>query len=632
MCGFVGVVRAPGRRVEERELAPLVELLRRRGPDGTGIVVDRELGIASTRLAIQGGREGDQPLRSRDGRFVLAYNGELFSSHRRALRGSLRAEGAGEVRVSSDTELLLAWLAHRLVDRRPGSAVPASAFEPLRGGMYAFALADLALREVVLHSDGGVKPLYVMASPERGETWFASTMGPLHRAIAGPRRLDVDELAWRVVCPSPRRPLARGPAEIEEVVGRTLLLGSGTAGRVTALWPRLEVGGTGGPGPAIDEVREAYAESAREAGELEGPVTVFLSGGLDSAGVAAWCGRRDALALTGRFLPAGGPFDEAEDARAVASAHGLTHEVVDIADRDLLLDLPAVVEALEEPLGGPGSLPLYRLAARARAHGRVALSGTGGDERFGGYVRLALALGRAGPWTAGYEGLAARLEACGADPRRRWLAAVDRGGDLIPWLDPDFSAALPTASARAEVFLTLFGAGPAPTPETAARALVTAELGTTLRMLLHVEDRVTMAHSLESRPVPCLGRAPEVAARLADLWLVGPDGEPKRALRAALEGRIPEAVRANRRKRGFPTPFHRAATGEGRDLAEGILSSARFRERGWWDVGACRRLLDTVRPDHDRALFTILSLETWARRFLDGPSLEAAAATRERPA
>ena len=147
-------------------------------------------------------------------------------------------------------------------------------------------------------------------------------------------------------------------------------------------------------------------------------------------------------------------------------------------------------------------------------------------------------------------------------------------------------------------------------------------------MLLEVEDRVTMALALESRPVPCLGRVPAVAARLPESWLVGPDGEGKRALRAALAGRIPEAVRTDRAKRGFPTPFHRAATGAGRDVAEGVLASARFRERGWWNVAACRGLLDEDRPAHDRALWTILSYETWARRFLDGDALTAPGAPR----
>jgi asparagine synthase (glutamine-hydrolysing) len=148
--------------------------------------------------------------------------------------------------------------------------------------------------------------------------------------------------------------------------------------------------------------------------------------------------------------------------------------------------------------------------------------------------------------------------------------------------------------------------------------LARAEAATTLPMLLEVEDRVTMWHGLECRPVPSLGRVRSVAARLSEDALVGRDGEGKRVLREALRGAIPEPVRTNPAKRGFPTPFHRAACGAGRDVADAILSDRRFAERGWWDVARCRGLLGADRPAHDRALFAVLALETWARLFLDG--------------
>jgi asparagine synthase (glutamine-hydrolysing) len=186
--------------------------------------------------------------------------------------------------------------------------------------------------------------------------------------------------------------------------------------------------------------------------------------------------------------------------------------------------------------------------------------------------------------------------------------------------EPGFRASLPLAAARAAARAAAFPSGAGGDP---ARALAAAERRTTLPMLLRVEDRVTMALGLESRPVPCLHRVPGVASRLPGDLLVGPDGEGKRALREAARGLVPEAVRTRREKRGFPTPFLRAARGEGRDLAEALLTDRRARERGWWDVAACRRLLDAARdeaprPAHDRSLFAVLLLETWARAFLDG--------------
>jgi asparagine synthase (glutamine-hydrolysing) len=627
VCGFVGVVRSAARGpVRAAELEALVGWVEDRGPDGWGVLADGGLGLLASRLAIQGGRESDQPLRSADGRFVLAYNGELFASHRRRLRGALRTEGAGEPRVGSDTGLLLAWLEHRLRDRDAGDPFPPDAVSPLAGGMYAFALLDLATREAILHDDGAVKPLHVAASEARGETWFASTQAPLLAVAGGPRSLDEAELAARLVGGFGDGPLCRAALAPRELAGDVVLVAERDAAR-----PRRVHGParTGGGAPAdVKDLSRAFAEAAREAGEVAGPVSLFLSGGLDSAAVAAGCGRHDALALTGRFGPAGGPFDETEGAAAVAASLGLRHEVVDLSDGDLLADLADVVEALEEPVGGPGSLALHRMALRARAHGRVALSGTGGDERLGGYARVAIALGRDGAWTRGYEGLARRMDAAGPDPRARWLASVDRSPDLLPWLSRDLAARLPVEAARRRLFDRLFGEGSGADAVEPARALVRAEEATTLRTLLRVEDRVTMAVALESRPVPCLGAVPEVAARLPAEWLVGPDGEGKRALRAALHGAVPETVRTDPRKRGFPTPFDRAARGVGRAAAEALLDDPRTKARGWWDVPACRRLLADASPreGHDRALFAVLALETWARRFLDGEAFSRRAA------
>jgi asparagine synthetase B (glutamine-hydrolysing) len=145
-----------------------------------------------------------------------------------------------------------------------------------------------------------------------------------------------------------------------------------------------------------------------------------------------------------------------------------------------------------------------------------------------------------------------------------------------------------------------------------------AEVEGTLAGLLQVEDRLAAAWGREARPVFCLGDLPEASLALPEDEVLGPDGEGKRALRAVLLGRIPEAVRLERRKRGFPTPFARAACGAGRERAQALLADQRFAARGWWDVARCRALLDEARPLHDRALFALLAVETWARLYLDG--------------
>ncbi|MDA1195725.1 MAG: asparagine synthase-related protein [Planctomycetota bacterium] len=588
MCGFVGVLQSRARGpVSAQTLRALLPLIRHRGPDQEGVYVSGGFGVAATRLRVRGGAEGDQPVVA--GGRALAFNGEIL----------FQTAGVPAAGSQCDTPELLAF------DGEFG--------ELLDGNMGALVRFDPADRRLDLARDAlGVKPLYV-AELDDGTVWFASEMRALLASV--PAQADPDGLAELLHF---HRPRARLPlAGVRELPrGVTTSYGVDAQGYRASVQPPVSAPRPAAPRfVAVDapsSVRAAWTAAARAAADVDGPVSLLLSGGLDSAAVAAWAGRDDLLCLTGRFGPEGGAFDESAEAASVAAHLGLPHEIVDLRDEDLVSDLPAVVRALELPIAGPGSLALWRMAQRARAHGRVVLTGTGGDELFGGYARVALVAGRAGPWTRGYEPLRARIEQAGADPAGRMRAAFDRSADLQPLLDPAFVR-------------TLGWPVTAPLLEDASllRSMLWEERNGTLRSLLHVEDRVLMAHGLEGRPVGCLGELPAVAAALPDAWLVGPDGEGKRALRAALAGAIPEAVRTDVRKRGFPTPFARAARGAGREQVLDWLHERRFVQRGWWNVDACRALLDAETPAWDRALFAVLSWEWWARWVLDGDALRA---------
>jgi asparagine synthase (glutamine-hydrolysing) len=616
MCGFVGVARSAARGpVARDELERLLPLLAHRGPDGGGALARGGVGLAATRLAVQGDDQGAQPLLSPSGRVALAFNGEVLASGQRALRRALKDAGAAPpAPAAGDSALLLALLTHALEhDGGLSSPLAQQALEVVARGMGALALLDLATgRALLLRDRLGVKPLATFEG-RPGETWFASELEPLLH-VRGAGGLDLAALASlaRTQRPGLALPLT-GLRHLPP--GTSLLLGpDGSAERASVGAPLLPRRRPAAEAEAARrELAAALAGAAREAARVDGPASLFLSGGLDSAAAAAAAGRRDVLALTGRFEPHGGPDDESASAAAVAAWLGLAHEVVDLSTASLLDDLPDVVRALELPLAGPGSLALWRMSARARAHGRVVLTGTGGDELLGGYARTALALGRAGPWTEGYEGLAARLRAL-PDAAARRAAAQDRGGDLLPLLDPDFRAALARAEAPEPP-------GAPPGWEGELDQALWPEVHGTLPALLHVEDRVTMAHGLEGRPVFCLGALPDAALALPPEEVVGADGEGKRALRRLLVGRVPARVLDDRRKRGFPTPFAAAARGAGRARVLALFTERRFVERGWWDAAACRALLDEARPAHDRALFALLSWEHWARLYVDGDVL-----------
>ncbi len=629
MCGFVAVARDPAAGpVTAAELVPLLARLRHRGPDGAGLVVVRGVGLAAARLAIQGDARGDQPVGGAEGRLAVAFNGELFARAARALRAWLTGRGLGAPPPEAgDTALLAAALAADVGAEGLGGAGTRAAAEAVRAsGMGAMVAADLVRGTLWCVRDPlGVKPLAVGRPAGAREVWCASELTPL---------LCVPGLAPRLSVPGLAPLYGRAALHAQTPFAGLALLGPGSSlalepGRPEPGWPepgRPEPGRPGhgstpepAPGRAAAEagLARALAATASEAAGGDAPATLFLSGGLDSAAVAAFAGRADLRALTGRFAPAGGAFDESAAAGEVARQLGLAHEVLDLSDADLLDDLSAVVRALELPVAGPGSLALWRLARHARRQGRIVLTGTGGDELLGGYARLALALGREGPWTRGYEPLAGRLRAV-VGPGERLRAALDRRGDLAPLLDPGWRATLEAQHRAWEEAEP--GPGADEPWDTALRLEV---FGGTLPTLLHVEDRVLMAHGLEGRPVPCLGDVPAAALALPASCRVGPDGEGKPVLRALLRGRIPEAVRSERVKRGFPTPFARAAVGAGRAVAAALLDDRRFLERGWWDVAACRALLSERRPGHDRALFALLSWETWARLFLDGDALAA---------
>jgi asparagine synthase (glutamine-hydrolysing) len=638
MCGFVGVVGSSASGAEIREqLEALLPDLNHRGPDGSGIVVGNGLALAATRLRIQGDARSNQPAVSADGRIAVAFNGELFDCEQEVLRGRLSTSRAAVPTADAgDTALLAAFFSHALA--RDGSLDgPAAApgWTALGRSMGALAVADLRDGVAWIGRDRfGVKPLVHSGGLDRwGEWWFASTLTPLFRLQSTRTGVSLVGLAdlWKHQSLPEHLPWSSPRAALQGCWRRI------DARRTQRGVPSSEGGETFAdveerrPASESDAARSrlecALELSARQAAAIDGPVSLFLSGGIDSAAVGALAGRRDLLALTGRFGPAGGAFDESEGAASTARALGLTHEILDLEDADLLADLEAVIRALELPVAGPGSLALWRLARRAREHGRVVLTGTGGDELLGGYARSALALGRAGAWTEGYEGLAGRMPRDG-DPRDRILAALDRRTDLAPLFDVVFRSHLEAQLPQLEgweidddgEYVQPGAAHPENrTPWVSALdAVVRAECTLTLPTLLHVEDRVLMAHGLEGRPVFCLGDVPNAALALPEDQVIGPDGEGKVALRAILKGRIPESVRLDKRKRGFPTPFGRAARGAGRERAEALLGDRRFRERGWWDVKACRALLDEERPPHDRALFALLSWETWARLFVDG--------------
>lgn len=389
MCGIAGLVRVERDAAppDPAELGRVSAALAPRGPDGDGFwrSPSARSALAHRRLAILDPTPaGAQPMRSRDDRFVLAFNGEIYDF--RSHRAALEREGV-ELATTSDTEVLL-----HLVARR-GAGILSS----LRG-MYAFALWDELEGELLLARDPyGIRPLYYAI----GGGWlrFASQVRALEAGGSIPDEVDREAvsgfLCWGAV-PEPRtirRAVRALPA------GHVLRASVDGGVRIEAKPYRRELEERPDLGAAVvDSIRDHLVSDV--------PVAVFLSAGLDSSLVAAIARRELAKPPTALTLAIaetrGTPADEVPLARATAAKLGLPHLVREVAAEEVRALLPEILAAMDQPsIDGFNTFLVARLARESGF--KVALSGLGGDELLGGYSsfrdvprwhRRARALGR----------------------------------------------------------------------------------------------------------------------------------------------------------------------------------------------------------------------------------------------
>ncbi|MHC4135353.1 MAG: asparagine synthetase B family protein [Planctomycetota bacterium] len=571
MCGIAGEV---GR--ESGWVTRALERMEHRGPDAGGVLRGGCATLGCRRLAIRG---STQPRATRRG--LLAYNGEVFNTGE--LVKDLARHGvtpsSSSVDDGGDTEVVGALL----------DVYGIAAVDRLNG-MFALAWDD---GEVVwlARDPAGIKPLYY-----RGGR-FASEIRPLldggGAALCGPAlaRWLTFHAAYgtETFFAGVRRVPSGGIVALPE--GRV----------VRERHPALRFGAPN-PGATAARLAKVLARAVRDATPPE-RFGIALSGGVDSTLVAALA-QGDAIAYHGRVEAEG--CDESPYARAAAHALALPLVEVPITAAACRDAFPAVVEALEEPVAGPGSLAQWLVASRAARDVRILLSGCGGDELFGGYARAA-ALVRDEP-PAGLEAYAPLFRRVRAlPPARRALALLDRRAPAL--FHADFLAAHP---APTEEFLDFFAAGDLHPLAAAARA----ELHITLPALLQVEDRITTAFSLEGR-VPLLDRRLlRTAMRLAPEARVNADGWLKALFREAAAPVLPPAVRDRRDKMGFPLPLGEWLKGPWRSFAGDVLLDSHTLRRGMLD----RRGVEAAMADpgrYDRGLYAALALELWCRAFLD---------------
>jgi asparagine synthase (glutamine-hydrolysing) len=436
MCGIAGIhayldVASP---VDRAELARINDRMAARGPDGNGMWIspDGRTGLAHQRLAIIDLSEnGAQPMHSACGRYTITFNGEIYNY--RELRDELAARGYS-FSSGSDTEVLLQLYADCGADM----------VRKLRG-MFAFGLWDAKQRTLLLARDAlGIKPLYwaddgwtvrfasqakaLLAGGRVGRDPDSAGVVGFHLFGSVPEPFTV----WREIHTLPAGTTLTVDAAGPRAPQRYYDVAHALAARASAASrDGTSQDGTGRDGAdARRRLSEAVRDSVRHHLVADVPVAVFLSAGLDSGallGTMAELGARAVSAVTLAFAEFKGlPLDEAPLAAEVAERYGARHIVRTVDRAEFEDDLPAILEAMDLPT--IDGINTWFVAKAAREAGiKVALSGLGADECFGGYPSFAEV-----PRSVHWLRPVSWLPGVGALARRCLSAAISAGIDLHP--------------------------------------------------------------------------------------------------------------------------------------------------------------------------------------------------------
>ena len=628
MCGLTGVVNRTGEPVEADVLKAMTDAVAHRGPDGEGYLVDGSAGLGHRRLAIIDLSDAAvQPLPNEAGDVHLVFNGEIYNFS--ALRAELEAAGH-EFRSRTDSEVIL----HGYEEW--GDAV----VERLNG-MFAFALWDARRRRLFIARDRyGIKPLYWY---DRNALFlFGSEVKSILAHPAVSAELSYPALHEYFVFQNVFSDLTLFEGVRMLPPGCTLEVVDGGEPRIEQYWDFPA------PGDELDlsedeaaeRLTELFVEAVTRQLVADVPVGAYLSGGMDSGSITSVAARHlpRMRTFTGGFdlSSASGlelNFDERATAELLSNRFKTEHYEVVLHAGDMEVVLPELVWHLEDLRVGQ-SYPNYYVSRLASKFVTVALSGAGGDELFGGY-----------PWRY-YHGLD------GNTPDEYAQAYYGYWQRLVPEeRASDFyrEATLREIGGHStrDVFRGVFGdrlSGLA-TPEDYVGASLYFEAKTFLHGLLVVDDKLSMAHSLETR-VPFLDdELVDFAARLPvrlklrnlDHALHMDENAPvkqiestdgKWVLRRAMSSLVPREF-TDGSKQGFSAPDATWFRGESIDYINRLLRDRKALIYEFVRPEYVANVLDehsSGRANRRLLIWSLLSFEWWCRCFLDGSARSAAPA------
>ncbi len=641
MCGFAGFLGSSGPASANAAIVErMADAIRHRGPDDSGTFTDEASGLAlgHRRLSIIDlSPAGHQPMVSQSGRFVIAFNGEIYNFA--DVRTELESVAlAPQWRGHSDTEVLLAAI----------EAWGTAAALTRCAGMFAFAVFDRQTRTLTLARDRlGEKPLYY--GHQGGVFLFGSDLAALKQHPSWQGEIDRDALTLLLrynSIPAPHS-IYRGIAKLEP--GCILEMKAGGEPSVTRYWDATREIANAAANPFAGSASDAAVETERLlrqslSGQMisDVPLGAFLSGGIDSSTVVALMqamSTRPVKTFSIGFREQG--YDEAPFAKAVAQHLGTDHTELYVTESDALATVPRLASVYSEPFADSSQIPTLLVSELARRHVTVALSGDGGDELFCGYTRYTLGQktwNRLRHIPAPLRRTIARaVTAAGPEALNRLLRPatnllpqryrIERPGDRLVK-----GASVAALNSLDDVYRVLISHWQTPgdiviggrEPELRCAGGLPPDLDPVRRMMhddlvrylpddiLAKVDRAAMSVSLETR-VPLLDhRLVEFSASLP-MRILCHEGKSKWPLREILFHHVPRHL-IDRPKMGFGIPLDAWLRGPLRNWAEDLLDETRLKSDGFFRPAPIRKAwidhLSGARNMH-YPLWVILMFQSW---------------------
>lgn len=621
MCGIAGIYRFDGRPLDRRTVRSMGDALAHRGPDDDryyfwsargGNELYRHqvppaaehapvLGFAHRRLSIVDIASGHQPMTNEDASMWICYNGEVYNHL--DLRRALRNEGH-IFNTQSDTEAVL----HQYEQFGPDGVKQLN-------GLFAYAIWDSTRRQLYLARDRfGVKPLYYTIHD--GALVFASEIKAILQVPGIPRQPNPTTIAQHFTFMNHYDDSTFFQGIKLLPPGHWLLVDSDGNVTVQRYW-RMEYRGddTRDEDAIANELRAHFERGVERQLMSEVPLGTFLSGGMDTGSISAVAARRIPQMHTftcGFTVPEGADsleqyFDESAESFELADLLGTQHHEIRLSAEHNFPALPHVAWALDEPRLGISYQNWYT-SQMIRRHVVVVLSGGGGDELFAGYHwrhSRALPFDDPAQWNRAYY--------------REWVRFMDDGSKREDLFSDDFNRQLGGYNTYDDAFLPVMDG--VQTRDPLARALH-FDFHTFLHGLFVVEDKLSMAHSIEAR-VPFLDNDLVDFALGIPASLKLKDGTSKYILKRAMRGILPDETLV-RRKQGFTPPDATWYRGPLRGEVEALLLSDRALERGYFQPEGVRCIVEqhmNGTHNHRFLLWSLLVFEWWNRLFLDGDPL-----------